>query len=147
MVSCLGVIVQLVVLDKFGVQISVSFFTGFWRKCRCFGPSQIYGIQTKSSKKTHLQKPNNSTQNLENNKHVTCEFCGKDFADRKQSTHLRWSHIENIHMRVLYKCEQCKYEIKTKSLMYNHIDENHVHEHVDLNGLRDLRKKYCKYKT
>ena len=30
--------------------------------------------------------------------------------------------------------------------MYNHIDENHVRDHVDLTGLKEIRQKYCKYK-
>ena len=115
-------------------------------------------LKDECKKKETLQKTKQSineqdievkdTQKIDitNSNQVTCEFCGKDFSGRKQSSHLRWSHVENVHMRVVYKCDQCKFEIKTKSLMYNHIDENHVHDHVDLTGLKEIRQKYCKYK-
>ena len=88
-------------------------------------------------KKQFIKKPDLSKMEKGTNYPITnqvkkedfkCEFCAKDFSGRNQASSLRWSHIASLHMRVVYKCDQCNYEIATKSTLYNHIDENHVHK-------------------
>lgn len=80
------------------------------------------------------------THNSENE--VTCEFCGKKYANRKKYR----SHKERIHSQKVIECEKCPLTFTRKQHHEAHLVRDHGEERkycCQYCGARFIQEKHC----
>jgi hypothetical protein len=64
--------------------------------------------------------------NMYSPKITSCDYCSADFHGQKQYSSMRRSHIQMVHVRSIFKCNECNFQNKMKQVLRRHIQQNHL---------------------
>ena len=71
-------------------------------------------------------------------KDMTCPYCPEDFKNSGGArSQLLKQHIQNVHIKAIFKCEKCNFEANIKQNLLYHIQEIHMPEKLDRREQRE----------
>ena len=71
-------------------------------------------------------------------KDLTCSYCPEDFTKSGGArSQLLKQHIQNVHIKAIFKCDKCNFEANIKQNLLYHIQEIHMPENLDRREQRE----------
>ena len=77
-----------------------------------------------------------------------CIFCSEDFSNlpRYRTSAIR-NHLQSVHVKSLYKCDQCLYESKTLFSVHSHINSSHdFPRNLEADERKELTRLHVRHK-
>ena len=79
-------------------------------------------------------------------KDFKCRVCHADFSGDKFRSLKLSSHMQTVHIKAIFKCDNCFFEFRYLQLLYSHIQQTHIPENLEKSEERECKKLYVKYK-
>ena len=77
-----------------------------------------------------------------------CIICSEDFSNlpRYRTSAIR-NHVQSVHVKSLYKCDQCPYESKTLFAVHSHINSSHdFPRNLEADERKELTRLHVRHK-
>ena len=75
-----------------------------------------------------------------------CKICNTDFSSEKFKTMNLRNHMQNVHIKAIFKCDKCSFEEVNLHFLYNHIQQTHLPDNLEKSEERECTKLYVIYK-